>query len=238
MPLVVADTTILFPGLLVRDGLYRKLLVVFLWGRLHEELSAAEAERDEIRRLADEQPGSEIGGRFGPDEIVEQAEARIALMEEHLPAITPTHFTLAISTAITKEVYDNATGTRSPIGGRTRDQASRAVAVAANVATVHITEEFDDAIPEYTEGRDRKDDPIIHTAVTAGAPIIISQDQKHIALDKKKPTTYKDPATRRTHDAVSVGYFIREILCDGLHFDNDKFTSIDGGLLEQSLRPM
>ena len=51
MQLVVCDTTILLPGLVNEDGLYRKILIVFAWGKLHHELRALQDERAAAERM-------------------------------------------------------------------------------------------------------------------------------------------------------------------------------------------
>jgi len=228
--LVVADTTVLFPGLIDPDSLYRKLLVVFAWGKLHADLRAVTEEQAEIDRLLARTPGTQQGGHPDPGQLEAQVRQRIALIEDHLPAQTPKDFGLVVSPPITQEVLDITIGDRSALGGRSPELAHAAVASAAAVSTAQIVDDFDD-VPHYTEGRDRKDDPIIHTAVLAGAEWILSQDKKHIALDHRKPTIYADPHTRRQHKAVSLGYFLNEVLCSGIHFSVDDLKSIDGNFL-------
>jgi predicted nucleic acid-binding protein len=228
--LVVADTTVLFPGLIDPDSLYRKLLVVFAWGKLHADLSAVKEEQAEIDRLLARSPDTELGGHLDQGQLEAEARQRIALIDEHLPAQTPQDFGLVISPPITQEVLDITIAERSALGGRTPELAHAAVASAAAVSTAQIVNDFDD-VPHYTEGRDRKDDPIIHTAVLAGAEWILSQDKKHIALDHRTPTIYAAPHTRRQHKAVSLGYFLNEVLCSGVHFSIDDLKNIDGRLL-------
>lgn len=230
MQLVVTDTTVLFPGLIDPNSLYRKLLVVFAWGKLHTDLRAVEEEQLEIDRLLARSPEAEQSGRPEPGQLEAQARQRIAVLERHLPAQTPKDFGLVVSPPITREVLDITIGERSSLGGQDPDLAHAAVASAAAVSSAQIVEGFDD-VPHYTEGRDRKDDPIIHTAVLAGAEWILSQDKKHIALDHRKPTVYTDPHTRQEHKAVSLGYFLNDVLCSGVHFNIDDLKSIDGSLL-------
>lgn len=80
MELVVADANILLAGLIDPRRLCRKLLVVFAWAKAHDDLRGAEAYREEIEQLLVEHPGARFGGAPSPDEVVEQAEARVALL--------------------------------------------------------------------------------------------------------------------------------------------------------------
>jgi predicted nucleic acid-binding protein len=234
--LVVADANVLFAGLIDRSSLYRKLLVVFAWAKAHEDLRGAAAYHEESEQLMAENPGAQLGGSPSPEQVVEQAEARIALLEEHLPAMTPTDFALVTSKAVNKEVYDIAVGGRSGFGPVSERQARSAVAAAVAISVVQQIGGLDGEIPAYTEGRDIKDDPIIHTAILARADWVLSQDRRHVALDWKRPTVYRSPAVNRETGAIGLNYFITKRLCTGLHFDEDDLRSIDGGVLDLALR--
>jgi predicted nucleic acid-binding protein len=230
MQLVVCDTTILLPALVSESGLYRKLLVVFAWGKLHNELRALEDERAEAERIVAATPGAELGGPWNHGRI-EQIRDRISRMEEHLPVMTPKDFGLVISPPIVEELEHNMAANREPLGNQTPEAISQFLWSATETAAVTITQGFDGEIPPYTDGRDTKDDPIIHTAVLARAEWIHSQDKRHIALTHKHPTEYIDPATGRLHRAVRTSYFLRNVICSGYHFDEDHLREIEGTLL-------
>jgi hypothetical protein len=87
-------------------------------------------------------------------------------------------------------------------------------------------------VPPYTEGRDRDDDYLIHTAVLAQAEYVLSDDRKHIALDPDEPTIYCHPDTGQVVKAVQPAYFI-EIEVNTLHFDLD---GVNPGLLSLAHR--
>lgn len=125
MQLVVADTTVLFPGLLDPDSLYRKLLVVFAWGKLHADLRAVEEGQAEIDRLLARSPDAEQGGHPVPGQLDAQARQRIALIDERLPAQTPQDFGLVVSPPIAQEVLDITIAIRSSLGGRTPSSHTR-----------------------------------------------------------------------------------------------------------------
>jgi predicted nucleic acid-binding protein len=236
--LVVADANVLLAGLIDPSSLCRKLLVVFAWAKAHEDLRDAEAYREEVEQLIVEHPGARFGGAPSPDQVVEQAETRVAVLEEHLPAMTPTGFGLVTSKAITTEVYDIAVGGRSGFGPVSKELARGAVAAAVAISAIQQVTGLDGAIPAYTEGRDVKDDPIIHTAILAGAEWVLSQDRRHVALNWKRPTAYTNVATGRATGAIGLNYFITKRLCTGLHFDEDALRSIDGRVLDHALRPL
>lgn len=230
MQLVVCDTTTLFPALVDADGLYRKLLVVFAWGKLHHDLRALQDEQAEAERFLAANPGAEIGGNWD-GERVEVIRDRIARLEEHLPVMTPKDYGLVISPPIAKELADNMAGRSSELGNQPPEAIEQFVWAAAESAAVYVIHGFDGSIPPYTEGRDEKDDPIIHTAVLARAEWILSQDKKHIALTHKRPTEYVDPESGRVHLAVRLSFFLSKVICSGYHFDEDNLREIDGSLL-------
>lgn len=228
MRLVVADTNILFPGLIVPRSIYRKLLVVFAYGKLHADVLAAEAYKAEIEQLLVEEAGAELGGQPSPDQVIDAAKSKLASLEEHLPPGTPNEYGLALSSPLTTEIYDNATGERSVIGNQPREIAEAAVAAALSVSATQVVKGLDGPVPAYTEGRDESDDPIIHTAILANAELVLSQDHRHITLHRRRPTTYTEPTSGRSVDAVGLWYFINRVLCSGLHFDGDDLKTIDG----------
>lgn len=238
MELVVADANILLAGLIDPKSLCRKLLVVFAWAKAHDDLRGAETYREEIEQLIVEHPGARFGGSPSPDQVVEQAEARVALLEEHLPAMTPTDFGLVTSKVVTTEVYDIAVGGRSGFGPVSEGLARGAVAAAVAISATQQIAGLDGDIPAYTDGRDVKDDPIIHTAILAGAEWVLSQDRRHVALNWKRPTVYTNNATGRQTGAIGLNYFITKRLCTGLHFDEDDLRSIEGSVLDLALRAL
>lgn len=168
MQLVVADANVLLAGLIDPESIYRKLLLVFAWGKLHADLDSAKGYREEIEQLLAENPGARFGGQPDPDEVVRLARERIALLEEHLPAMTPNDWGLVTSHPITKEVHDVCLGGRSGFGPLPDQTARAAVATAVSVSTTQVIHGLDRPITDYTQGRDPDDDRVIHTAILAG----------------------------------------------------------------------
>jgi predicted nucleic acid-binding protein len=213
--LVVADANVLLAGLIDPDSIYRKLLTVFGYGKLHADLRSAEQYRAEIEQLIAEHPGARLGGQPDPDEVVRLAQERIALLDEHLPAMTPDDWGLVTSHAITKEVYDVCVGGRSGFGPLPESSARSAVAAAVAISATQVIHGLDGPIPAYTEGRDVDDDKVIHTAILAGAEWVLSEDHRHVSLERRRPTHYREPVTARETGAIGVGYFINRLLCTG-----------------------
>ena len=236
MQLVVADANVLLAGLIDLNSIYRKLLVVFAYGKLHADLASAESYREETEQLIAENAGARFGGQPDPDEVVRLARERIALLDEHVPVMTPDRWGLVTSSAITKEVYDVCLGGRSGFGPLPESAAQAAVAAAVAISATQVIHGLEGPIPAYTEGRDADDDKVIHTAILAGADWVLSEDHSHVSLERRRPTHYREPVTGRETGAIGVGYFINRLLCTGLHFDNDALRSIDGEVLSLALR--
>ncbi len=230
MQLVVCDTTILLPGLVNEDGLYRKILIVFAWGKLHHELRALQDERAAAERMVADIPGAELGGDWNARGI-EALHNRISRLEEHLPVMTPKDFGLVVSTPILEELEHNMAANREPLGNQEPEAIQQFRWAAAAIATVLVPTGFDGQIPPYTEGRDPKDDPVVHTAILSRAEWIYTQDAKHIALDHRRPTEYVDPQSGRVHRAVRTRWFLENVLCSGYHFDENHLREIEGKLL-------
>lgn len=70
----------------------------------------------------------------------------------------------------------------------------------------------------------------------SGAEWVLSQDRRHVALNWRRPTIYRNVATGRETGAIGLNYFITKRLCTGLHFDADDLRSIDGSVLDHALR--
>ena len=69
------------------------------------------------------------------------------------------------------------------------ETAYRALVVACG----EITPAFDaNEVPRYTEGRDRDDDVVIHTALCGSASVLISNDVRDVSLDRDGETEYSD----------------------------------------------
>lgn len=236
MQLVVADANVLLAGLIDPNSIYRKLLVVFAYGKLHADLASAESYREEIEQLIAENPGARFGGQPDPDEVVRLARERIALLDEHLPAMTPSRWGLVTSSAITKEVHDVCVGGRSGFGPLPGTIAQAAVAAAVAISATQAIQGLEGPIPAYTQGRDADDDKVIHTAILAGAEWVLSEDHSHVSLERRRPTVYREPVTARETGAIGAWYFINRLLCTGLHFDNDALRSIDGSVLTFALQ--
>jgi hypothetical protein len=96
-------------------------------------------------------------------------------------------------------------------------------------ACAEVTDDFDPAlIPAYTA--DRKDDPVIHTALLADATWLIADDTKHICTQPEGITEYRLPGTDRHLSAVTFSRFLD-------HLVDIDLDDIDPSLLAVALRP-
>lgn len=231
MRLVVADSTLLFPAFADPHSISRKLAVVLAWGKLHWDLRAAEAEAAMILQELEQHPGSTFRGAPTPDNQIQAAQNRIAVLEEQLPGLPPDDLGLVVSRPLLTELRNNIVNPRSQIGGLTGKEAEIAQRQALAISCDQVIDEFGEDVPHYTDGRDRKDDPIIHTAILAGADYLVSDDTRHISLSRRKPSVYRHPETGRQVLAVRKGWFIKNVVCTGYHFDENALKEVDGALL-------
>jgi hypothetical protein len=108
-----------------------------------------------------------------------------------------------------------------------REHRHRGQQIAAVCA--EVTEDFDpELIPAYTP--DRKDDPVIHTALLADASWLIADDTKHICTQPEGTTEYQLPGTDRRVSAVTFSRFLD-------HLSDIDLDHVDPGLLEVAFRP-
>ena len=95
-------------------------------------------------------------------------------------------------------------------------------------ACVEVTDDFDpQLIPVYTA--DRKDDPVIHTALLADATWLIADDTKHISTQPEGITEYRLPGTDRRVGAVTFSRFLD-------HLADVDLDQVDPRLLEVAYR--
>jgi predicted nucleic acid-binding protein len=213
MRAVVVDPSVLLPGLFGLK-MCRKALVVFAYGCLsyYERLGPDEA------ALLDEQEAHAAGGP-SIRSVVEGAAKKKAHLEEFLPALTPDDLCLVGSSYLFDEIERRA---RDPywqrcvpgIGGDLGEIARRQLLRITPI----IVPDFElGDVPRYTEGRDRNDDPIVHTAVISGAEIIVSDDAD-LSTSVEDPTPYTEPASGLYVSAIRFGAFVQN-WANSYHFN-------------------
>ena len=181
MPFVVVDTSISLPATLSPGGLMRRFWVLLALGALSYEVEHRQLELDELSRQA-EREGGVVGGLEAAHAWIARASDRRASLLELLPDGTPDDW-LAIGSAPLFDEYER----KLREVGRKLDPALRDEDIAPLRRQIEVicaagAPPFDpDTVPALTQ--DRKDDPILYTALVGDADLLISDD-KHLVHDR------------------------------------------------------
>jgi predicted nucleic acid-binding protein len=225
---VVLDTSVVLPAVISPRGYRRRFWVVLALGALA-------AHRDLLRQEADAlgAGSASAGGQVGGarlEVLAEQAEARYARLREVLPEGCPDDWQLVASRPLLAE-YERKLREAGPrLDPNLREENIDAVRRQIAAVCVDVTEDFDpELIPAYTS--DRKDDPVIHTALLADATWLIADDTKHICTQPEGATEYQLPDTDRRISAVTFSRFLD-------HLTDVDLDRVDPSLLEVAFRPL
>ena len=225
---VVLDTSVVLPAVLSPRGYRRRFLVVLALGAL---VARKDLLRQEVRALGAQSAsaGEQIGGAT-LEALAEQAEARCAQLREALPAGCPDDWRLVASRPLLAE-YERKLREAGPrLNPTLRERDIEVVRQQVATACAEITDDFDPAlIPAYTA--DRKDDPVIHTALLADATWLIADDTKHICTQPEGTTEYRLPGTDRHVSAVTFSRFLD-------HLADIDLDHVNPRLLEVAFRPL
>jgi predicted nucleic acid-binding protein len=223
---VVLDTSVVLPAVLSPRGYRRRFWVVLALGALA-------ARRDLLRQEADalRAESASAGGQAGGatlEVLAAQAEARCARLREALPEGCPDDWQLVASRPLLAE-YERKLREAGPrLDPTLREADIDAVRQQIAAVCVDVTEEFDpELIPAYTS--DRKDDPVVHTALLADASWLIADDTKHICTESGGSTEYQLPDTDRRISAVTFSRFLD-------HLTDIDLDQVDPSLLEVAFR--
>jgi predicted nucleic acid-binding protein len=225
---VVLDTSVVLPAVLSPRGYRRRFWVVLALGALAARRDLLRQEADALRAGSASTGGQVGGARF--EVLAEQAEARYERLREGLPEGCPDDWQLVASRPLLAE-YERKLREAGPRLDPTLREADIDV-VRRQIAAVCVdaTEDFDpELIPSYTS--DRKDDPVIHTALLADASWLIADDTKHICTQSEGGTEYQLPGTDRRVSAVTFSRFLD-------HLSEIDLDQVDPGLLEVAFRPL
>jgi predicted nucleic acid-binding protein len=213
---VVIDTNILVRAVLSSSGARRKLWLLLVYGGAVERM----------HRIREEQRAAEErGGGLGSHSALEEAEASVARIAEQLPVGAPDGWWTLTSPTLLDEYHRKLHALREelarpPLTVELVDAAHRAVIASCG----YVTPEFDPStVPLYTEGRDRDDDAVIHTAMLGKASVLLSDNTRDISLDADGTTEYESEDGHIVH-AMTFGYFTHT------HLDFD-LDHIDGTVL-------
>jgi predicted nucleic acid-binding protein len=223
---VVLDTSVVLPAVLSPRGYRRRFWVVLALGALA-------ARRDLLRQDADalRAESASAGGQAGGatlELLAVQAEARYALLREALPEGCPDDWQLVASRPLLAE-YERKLREAGPrLDPTLREEDIDVVRQQIAAICVDMTEDFDpELIPSYTS--DRKDDPVVHTALLADASWLIADDTKHICTEPGGSTEYQLPGTDRRISAVTFSRFLD-------HLSDIDLDQVDPSLLEVAFR--
>lgn len=175
MPRIVLDTSISLPATLSPRGLTRKLLVLLAYGALNHRAEQRRSGLADLRHEA-EASGATIAGFGRGDAATDTLDRRTAALRDLLPANAPSHW-LAIGSAPIFDEYERKVreiGTR--LNPTIRESEVGPLRRQMEAVCAIGTPQFDVAhTPTLT--RDRKDDPIVYTALLADADYLVSDDR-------------------------------------------------------------
>jgi len=216
---IVLDTNNLVRAVLSASGARRKLLMLLAYGGAVERMSRVREEE----RAAEEQKLTVAG----VEHALTDAEAAVARIAELLPVGIPDGWWALGSPPLLGEYHRKLHELREKLA---RPPLTEALVEAAHLAVVgscgYITRDFDlDDVPTYTEGRDRDDDIVIHTAMLGRATVLVSDDKRHLSLDPDGTTEYASDDGHVVH-AMTFEHFVRA------HLDAD-LSEIDGSAFQQ-----
>jgi predicted nucleic acid-binding protein len=225
---VVLDTSVVLPAVLSPRGYRRRLWVLLALGALAARRDLARLEADALRAEA-AAGGDQVGG-LALEALVEQAEAGYARLSEALPHGCPDDLRMVASRPLLAE-YERKlreAGPRLDPGLREEDIAAARRQIQA--VCTDMTEDFDpDTIPVYTA--DRKDDPVVHTALLADAIWLIADDKKHISTNPAGITEYRLLGSDRHVSALTFNSFLE-------HLTDIDLGDVDPSLIQIAFWPL
>ena len=219
MPNVVIDTSVSLPATLSPTGVRRRFWVVLALGALSYEVEHGRLELDALSTQA-EQEGGDVGGIANALARLERAGDRRAALLERLPYGTPEDW-VAIGS---RPLFDEYERKLREIGAKL-DPALRETDIPRlrrqlEAVCVLAAPPFQDAdVPALTA--DRKDDPILYTALVGDADLLVSSD-KHLVPDREQELWEHDG-----HTVLALTF--ETLLADRL--DDVAWDQIDGSWL-------
>ena len=178
MPYVVVDTSVSLPATLSPRGLARKFWIVLAFGALTHEAEHLQLELDELSRRAEELEGR-VGGLDRVRAQADLAKERVAALAELLPQETPTDW-VAIGSAPLFDEYERKVREIGPkLNPAVRESDAPRLRRQVEAVCPIGAPPFDpNEAPELTG--DRKDDPILYTALSGDADLLVSDDTRHL----------------------------------------------------------
>lgn len=181
MPNVVVDTSVSLPATLSPRGARRKLWVLLALGALTYEVEHGRFELDALDAESGRQGGI-LGGEQNSLGRLERASHRRAALLERLPYGTPDDLVAIGSRALFDEYERKLREIGAKLDPQLRKQDIPLLRRQIESVCVIAAPPFREAeVPVLT--RDRKDDPMLWTALVADADLLISND-KHLVPDQ------------------------------------------------------
>jgi predicted nucleic acid-binding protein len=225
---VVLDTSVVLPAVLSPRGYRRRLWVLLAFGALAARRDLARLEADALRAEA-AAGGHQVGG-LALEALVEQAEAGYARLSEALPHDCPDDLRMVASRPLLAEYERKLREAGPKLDPSLREADIAAARRQIQAVCTDMTEDFEpDTIPVYTV--DRKDDPVIHTALLADAIWLIADDKKHISTNPAGITEYRLPGSDRHVSALTFNTFLE-------HLTDIDLDDVDPSLIQIAFRPL
>lgn len=227
---MVLDPVVLVNTGKVPDGPSAKLLTLLAYGRASGYLD--EGAKAEVRLLHHWRPGTPLDLQHGQASTNGDARAYTVAARNALAQRIPAQGrTSGLCLAISKELIDRVVRRI----GRLRDTEDLELdaGIVAAAVSVHaarwITDDWD-SMPDYTQTGDTDANVSIHTALRAGAPLVITKLQG--ACEPQTPKMYY-PIDSDQHYPLGATRAVHfDLLIHALCQDFD-FHAIDASVLEQ-----
>jgi predicted nucleic acid-binding protein len=202
---VVLDTSVILPAVISPRGYRRRFWVLLAFGALAERCDLARLQAGTPRVDAHE----ELQGR-DIAELAAQAEARYQRLLDALPPSCPDHWRLVGSRPLLAEYERKLHEVGPKLNPNLRPTDIETIRRQIEAVCVDMTDDFDpEQVPTYTA--DRKDDPVIHTALLADATWLIADDKRHISTDPTGITEYQLPGTAHRVSALTFSNFLDQL---------------------------
>ncbi len=198
MPSVVIDTSVSLPATLSPRGMARKLWVLLAYGALTHQIEQHRMDLDLLRVEAETIGAQPVGLRQAAAEA-KTAERQRAILRELLPHNAPEHWVALGSAALFEEYERKVREIGKRLNPNVRKADVGALRHQMQAICVAASPPFDTAqAPAFTG--DRRDDPIVYTALLGGADYLISDDLDIV------PDRHEHHYEHEGHDVLAVTF--------------------------------
>lgn len=226
MPLVVVDTSLSLPATLSPSGMARRFWVLLALGATSHESERLQLELDELTQIAAEHGGS-VSGLNSLDSLMAQARRRRDTLRKLLPPDTPEDWVAIGSPPLFDEYERKLSEIGTKINPKLRPTDIPRLRRQLQAVCAVASPPFDPAeTPTLT--RDRKDDPILYTALLADADLLISDDKD--LVPNRRSHIWKH------HDRSVMAVTFHELVIGHLEPQGTSLHEIDGTWLEYAYR--